>query len=137
MENNNGNVAVLRQRILGAEDKLLDIKSELRDLNLSIKELNAGVMTMGKPKWSIWISAGALLSVVTGAVWGLAIAPLNDRVRMLETATLAFVPREVYTEKWAEAKEERTRMENDIAQRVTKDDLNRLIIDIDRRLPKK
>ncbi len=128
-----GGLGALTQRVIHTEEKLTEIKGELRDLNVSIRELNSTIAAMGKPKWQVWSGISTLIVVVTGGVWGLAISPINDRVNKLETS---YVSRDVHIEKWAQTKEDFQRVENEISQKASKDDINRLIIDIDQRLPK-
>ncbi len=126
----------LRRRVIHAEDRLAEIKSELRELNGSVKELNATILGMGKPHFQTWAAIGTLVASVTAGAWWLAIAPISDRVKAIEVMDTNFVSRELHIEKWAEESKELQRLEDEIAGRVTKDDLNRLIIDIDRRLSK-
>lgn len=124
----------LKQRVLHTEEKLTEIKVELRDLNISIKELNSTIANMGKPKWQVLLGAGTLICLVTGGIWTLVITPLSDRVKAIEST---YVPKDTHLERWAQEKEDLQRIENSIKDRVSKDDFNRLIIDIDKRLGRK
>lgn len=131
----NGDTAFvdLKRRVIHAEDRLSEIKSELRELSASVRELNTTIASMGKPHYQTWTAFAGLFCTVSAAVWWLAITPINDRVKWLETSS---VPKEVLVEKWAQNDREFQRIENEIAARATKDDLNRLIIETDRRLPR-
>jgi hypothetical protein len=92
----------LRRRVIHAEDRLSEIKSELRELNSSVKEPNNTVANMSKPHYQTWGIFGTLFCTVTAGVWWLAISPINDRVKAIEVASSVIVPREVHIEKWAE-----------------------------------
>jgi hypothetical protein len=93
--------ADLKRRVIHAEDRLSEIKSELRELKASVKELNTTIANINKPQYQTWGIFGTLFCTVTAGVWWLAIAPINDRVKAIEIADATFVPREVHIEKWA------------------------------------
>ncbi len=67
----------------------------------------------------------------------MAISPISDRVKSLELASTTIVPREMHIEKWAQAKEDMNRLENEISQRASKDDLNRMAFDLLQKIEKK
>ncbi len=128
------NLGRLEQRVVHTENDVAEIKNGLRSLDMSIKDLNSVIANIGKPQYQIWGVFGTLFCTITAGAWWLAINPINERVRYIESI---IVPREVHVEKWAQADRETLRLESEIASLATKDDLNRLIIEIDRRLPKK
>jgi chromosome segregation ATPase len=136
LENGETAFVDLKRRVIHAEDRLSEIKSELRELNASVRELNTTIANMGKPHYQTWTAFAGLFCTVSAAVWWLAVTPLNDRLKTLENVAATAVSRDVLVEKWAQTDKEFQRIENEIAARATKDDLNRLIIETDRRLPR-
>lgn len=136
LENGDTAFVDLKRRVIHAEDRLAEIKLELRELNASVKELNATIANMGKPNYQTWGAGAGLFCTVTAAIWWLAITPVNDRLKALDNFAAGTVPKDVLVEKWTQTDKELQRLENEIASRATKDDLNRLIIDTDRRLPR-
>jgi hypothetical protein len=90
-----------------------------------------------KPHYQTWAAIGTLVFTLMAGAWWLAITPINERIKSIEVSDSVIVPREVHIEKWAQFDHEIQRLENEISARATKDDLNRLIIECDRRMPKK
>jgi hypothetical protein len=125
----------LKRRVIHTEDRLTEIKTELRELNVSVRELNATITTTSKPNYQVCGIFGTLFCTVTAGMWFLAITPINDHLKGIDALDAVILPREVSIEKWGNIDKDVLRLENEIDQRATKDDLNRLIIDIDRRLP--
>jgi hypothetical protein len=136
LENGETAFVDLKRRVIHAEDRLSEIKAELRELNGSLRELNATIANVGKPHYQTWTAFAGLFCTVSAAVWWLAITPINDRLRTLESFATTAVSRDMLVEKWTQTDKELQRIENEIAARATKDDLNRLIIETDRRLPR-
>ena len=131
------NFGALQERVRNIDVRLAELATSLRETNMAVREATQAMAGLGKPRWSVWIGGGTLICIVTGAMWGLAISPIIDRVKVLEAMSLTIVPREVHIEKWAQIKEDMQRIENEISQRASKDDLNRVIIEIDRKLSKR
>ena len=118
---------VLKERVAHIDDRLKEIAKSLEVLNTTINEAS-------KPKWHLLIPGTALLAGFCWYALELIANPIEQRVKVLE---MEIVPHDVHVEKWAQNKEDIERLENEIKGCATKDDMNRLIIDFDQRLPRK
>lgn len=92
------NFGALEQKVANLEGWLDDIKHDIKDLNVSIKDLSTSIMSLTQPKWSSWIAGATLFCLVTGAMWQLAIRPVEVQVARLATEV---VPRDVLDERRA------------------------------------
>jgi hypothetical protein len=119
------------------QERVRNIDVRLGELTEAVKEATMAMSLLGKPKWQVWIGLGTLVVGASVAMWNLAITPVSDRVRALEMSAMTIVPREVHIEKWAQNKEDFQRVENEILQRATKDDLNRMAFDLLQKIEKK
>jgi len=135
------NFGVMQERVANFDRRFAELAASLEKTKVALDKATDAISSLGKPKWSLWLSTGALISLVTGGVWGLAISmaisPISDRVKSLELASTTIVPREMHIEKWAQAKEDMNRLENEISQRASKDDLNRMAFDLLQKIEKK
>lgn len=130
------NFGALQERVRGIDLRLGDLAVSLKETNVALRSAIEAMSLLGKPKWQLWSGFATVIVAATVGMWNLAIAPIGARVTSLEQSASTFVPREVHIEHWEQQKVELNRIENEISARATKDDLNRLIIELDRRLPK-
>ena len=117
------NFAALRERVN-------NIDRRLAELVRSIERLNNTIQEAGKTKWAtITGFAGVTLTALAG-MWLLVVIPIKDDIKDIKSLSFSKdneAGRESYVDK------ELSRLENGLKDKASKDDLNRLIIEIDRR----
>jgi hypothetical protein len=115
------NFGVLQERVANFDRRLVELSASLERTNVALNKATEVMASLGKTKWPVLFAGGTLICVVTAGAWGLAISPINDRMKDDRTSV----------------KESIQRLESEIALKASKDDLNRVIIDVDKRLPRK
>lgn len=125
------NFGVVQERVRNIEIRLGEISEALKETNKTLREATSAMGRLGMPQYGLWIGAGAIFLTISGAVWATVIEPLHREIAHLETST---VPREVNIERMNDVDKHFLRLEHSLEGMATKDDLNRVIIEIDKRL---
>lgn len=119
------NFGALQERVLNIDKRLGDIVDRFDKLTDAIHEV-------GKTKWTTLTGFALVAFTVLGGLWLLVVIPIKDDIKDLRTGTVSKdsdVGRSAYVDK------EMLRLEGALKDKASKDDLNRLIIEIDRRWP--
>ena len=128
------NFGVVQERVRNIEIRLGEISEALKETNKTIREASAAMGQFGKPQYSLWIGFLTIFLTVLGAGWFIVIDPLHRDISHLEITS---VSREVNIERTNEVDKHFLRLEHELEGRALKDDLNRLIIEVDKRFMKK
>ena len=110
------------------------LSQQIANLATDIRDLRKEISTMREPNHQTYIAALGLLIVGGGALWTLAISPLRDAQR--DAANL-YAQKAVIAEQYLGMSRDIASINEHFKEFATKDDLNTLIIGIDRRLPQK
>jgi hypothetical protein len=109
------------------------LRQQLLNLATDIRELRKEVSEMRTPTHTVYIQWLGLVIVGGSALWALAIQPLKDTQRQAE---LTFAAKSIVDEKFLESDKASSELREMFKGVAMKEDLNRVIIDIDRRLPR-
>lgn len=118
------------QPMVGSNPEMLLVAQHMAHMAEDIRELRKEINNLQRPNYQLIIAFLGFLVVGGAGLWGLAIKPTNEVLAKLPSA-------DFITEKFSELAREQTSIAGNLEKYATKDDLNRLIIDIDRRLPRK
>lgn len=125
-DNGPTNFGALRERVNNIDKRLGELVDGMDALNKTILEAS-------KTKWGELIGFATIICLVLGGLWLLVVIPIKDDIKDLKLSSMTAKEgnsRELYVDR------EMLRLENDLKDKANKDDVNRLIIEIDRRLPK-
>jgi hypothetical protein len=110
------------------------ISQHMASLMLDVRELRKEIRDIRSPNWQILLGFAALLLTAGVGLWTLAISPIREELAKFPSQ---FAQKDIVEERFAEAAKERVQLAERFNNYATKDQLNQVIIDVDRRLPRK
>lgn len=127
------NFGALEQRVTFIEERLDELRVDIKDLNTTIRDLDRTILMAHKPNYQVWAGMGGLMIMGIGSLWGLAIQPLNNSINVLSAS---IIPPGVLTERQMDTDKALARMEADIKSKASQEELKRVTVDMDQRLPR-
>ena len=107
---------------------------QIANLAEDIRELRKEISAIRQPQYQVYLTAIGLMIAGCSALWGLAIYPLHDA---MVKADDTYAKKDLFDEKYFETSKDIAAINERFKAFATKDDLNSVIIGIDRRLPSK
>ena len=126
------NFGVMQERVSNIDRRLSELVDSLEKTNIAVREAAKAIEMASKPKWSIMFAAATLVSGALWAVWTIAVVPISDRVKVIESA---YVPEKIHIERWGrqdnQEKEDVARLENEIKNKADSAGINRSMDTLD------
>jgi hypothetical protein len=112
--NSPSNFGVLAERVANFDRRLGELALSLEKTNVALDKATDAMGMLGKPRIALWLGAGTLICLVTGAMWNIAIVPIGERVR----------------DDRVQIKEEIQSLRSDLSNKASKEDLNNKLFEL-------
>ena len=112
------------------KERVNNIDRRLGELVFSLEKVSFTIQEAGKTKWTTITGLASVVFAALAGIWLLVIIPIKDDIKDIRSVAVTRDNehgRESYVDK------ELLRFEAELKDKASKDDLNRVIIEIDRR----
>jgi len=126
------------------------LQQQAETISVELQAIRQDMKKLTNPNYANLIAGATLMVIGIGSLWGIAIRPISDALTNMQADLMK---KDLIIEKFGEHDRDLAAIHSDLATKASKedvvvlhgalndkaakDDLNRVIIDIDRRLPKR